>query len=107
MDKELELYELVLLMKLASEDEILNKVDSYRTFFTEKGSQAMIKNMGKKSLAYPIKGFETASYIQVVYLGNSELIKELNVVLQRDDFVLRAITTKLKDSKVAEMFAAA
>lgn len=105
MNKELELYELVLLMKLASEEEILNKIDGYRTFFTEKGSQAMIKNMGKKSLAYPIKGFETASYIQIVYLGNGELNKQLSMELQRDEFVLRAITTTLKDQKVAEMFA--
>jgi|TARA_B100000475_G_C14947876_1_gene294444 small subunit ribosomal protein S6 len=107
MSKELELYELVLLLKLASEDEIAGKIDTYRDFFTEKGSQATIKNMGKRSLAYPIKGFETASFIQIVYLGNGELIKELNVELQRDEFVLRAITTKLKDQKLAETFATA
>ena len=104
MNKELELYELVLLMKLASEEEILNKIDGYRTFFTEKGSQAMIKNMGKKSLAYPIKGFETATSIQLVYLGNDTLIRQLNTEIQRDTLVLRGLTTKLMDQNVAEMF---
>ena len=104
MDKELELYELVLLMKLASEEEILNKVDSYRTFFTEKGSQAMIKNMGKKSLAYPIKGFETATSLQIVYLGNDSLIKQINTEVLRDDFVLRSLTTKLIDQNLTDMF---
>ena len=104
MNKELELYELVLLTKLASEEDTLNKFDSYRAFFAEKCSQALIKNMGKKSLAYSIKGFDTASYIQIVYLGNGDLNKELNRYLQRDEFVLRAVTTKLKDQN---MFATA
>ena len=108
MKKELELYELVLLLKFtATEAETNEKIQRYKEFLTERGSQVMVKNQGKRSLAYPIQGFETATSVQFVYLGNGELIKELNVVLQRDDFVLRAITTKLKDSKVAEMFAAA
>ena len=95
MSKELELYELVLLLKLASEDEIAGKIDTYRDFFTEKGSQATIKNMGKRSLAYPIKGFETANYIQMFYLGNGELVKRLNKEIQRDLNVLRHMTTKV------------
>ena len=53
----------------------------------------MVKNHGNRSLAYPIKGFDTASYIQFVYVG--DLIKQLNVEIQRDEFILRAITTKL------------
>ena len=47
----------------------------------------MVKNQGKRSLAYPIKGFETAPSVQFVYLGNGDLIKALNVELQRDETV--------------------
>lgn len=105
MSKELELYELVLLIKLTATDEATKeKVEGYKNFLTERGSQVMVKNYGKKSLAYPIKGFETASYIQIVYLGNGGLIKQLNTELQRDESILRAITTKLADQNVSEMF---
>ena len=103
--KELELYELVLLLKFTTVEETTReRIDFYRNFITEKGSQVMVKNCGKKSLAYPIKGFETATSIQVVYLGNDTLIKQINTEIQRDEFVLRGLTTKLMDQSVAEMF---
>lgn len=108
MSKELELYELVLLIKYAAtEEETKEKTERYKNFLVEKGSQVMVKNHGKKSLAYPIKGSETASYIQIVYLGNGDLVKLVNTEIQRDDYILRSITTKLKDPDVSSMFATA
>jgi len=104
MKKELELYELVLLVKFASPEELNERLGFYREFLTAKGSQVMFKNHGKISLAYNIKGFDTATYVQIVYLGNGELIKQLNTELQRDDFILRTITTRLMDDNVSEMF---
>ena len=107
MKKELELYELALLLKYAPEDQLSENLKRYQTLLTEKGSQVMVKNHGNRSLAYPIKGFDTASYIQFVYVGNGDLIKQLNVEIQRDEFILRAITTKLVDENMAELFASA
>ena len=105
LKKELELYELVLLLKFTTvEDTIKERIDFYRDFVQEKGSQVMVKNHGKKALAYPIKGFETATSIQLVYLGNDTLIRQLNTEIQRDTLVLRGLTTKLMDQNVAEMF---
>ena len=106
MSKELELYELVLLIKFTSTDtETKERIERYRNFLSEKGSQVMIKNHGKRSLAYPIKGFETASYIQIVYLGNGKLVNQIGTEVQRDELILRAITTKLNDQNVSSMFA--
>ena len=103
--KELELYELVLLFKFTTVDETTReRIEFYRDFIKEKGTQVMVKNHGKKSLAYPIKGFETATSVQLVYPGNDTLIKQINVEIQRDEFVLRGLTTKLMDQNVAEMF---
>ncbi len=103
--KELKLYELVLLLKFTTVEEATKeRIDFYRDFIQEKGSQVMVKNQGKKSLAYPIKGFETATSIQIVYLGNDNLIRQINTEIQRDEFVLRGLTTKLMDQSVAEMF---
>ena len=105
MKKELELYELVLLFKYTtSAGELSEKIEKYRSFLTEKGSQVMVKNHGKRSLAYPIKGFDTATYVQLVYLGNGPLIKQLDVEIQRDEFILRAVTTKLMDENISELF---
>ena len=42
--------------------------------------------------------------IQIIYLGNDDLIRQINTVIQRDDSVLRSLTTKLRDQSVAEMF---
>ena len=106
MKTELELYELVLLLKFTStEVETNERIQRYKDFLTERGSQVMVKNQGKRSLAYPIKGFETATSVQFVYLGNGELIKLLNTELQRDEFILRSITTKLMDDNLSKLFA--
>ena len=103
--KELELYELVLLIKFTAVDGAVNeRVDFYRDFIKDKGTQVMVKNNGKKSLAYTIKGFETATSVQFVYLGNDDLIRQINTQIQRDDFVLRGLTTKLMDQSIADMF---
>jgi len=105
--KELELYELVLLLKFTTvEDATRKRIDFYKDFIKDKGTQVMVKNHGKKSLAYPIKGFETATSVQFVYPGNDALIKQINVELQRDEFVLRSLTTKLMDQNVSQMFTA-
>ena len=63
----------------------------------------MVKIHGKRSLAYPIKGFETATWVQIVYLGNNVLTKQIGVEVQRDEFALRSLTTKLKDQTVADL----
>ena len=81
------------------------KIQAYKDFLTEKGSQVMVKNQGKRSLAYPIKNVETATAVQFVYLGNGELNKQLGVEIQRDEYVLRATTTKLMDESLSKLFA--
>jgi small subunit ribosomal protein S6 len=104
--KELELYELVLLLKFTTAEEVTReRLDFYKNFIKDKGSQVMVKNNGKKSLAYPIKGFETATSVQIVYLGNDSLIRQINTEIQRDDFILRSLTTKLMDQSIEKMFA--
>ncbi len=105
MRNELELYELILFLQVtSSETETNSRIEYYKDFLTQKGSQVIIKNQGRRSLAYPIKGFETANSIQIVYLGNGELVKQLNTEIQRDEAVLRAITTKLLDESLAKLF---
>ena len=86
--KELELYELVLLFKFSTMEADTGKlINSYQKFITSSGSQVIIKNQGKKSLAYPIKRFEVATAVQIFFLGNGDLIKQINTQIQRDNAV--------------------
>ena len=74
MKKEIEMYEIIYLINPSfTQQEVLSKIDYYQTFLTQQGSQVMVQNRGKRSLSYPIKGFESANYIQMVYLGNGHL----------------------------------
>ena len=43
-------------------------------------------------LAYPIKGFTAANSLQFLFLGNNELVKQINIELQRDEFTLRVLS---------------
>jgi len=105
MKKELELYELILLLKFTTtEQETISKTEYYRDFLIEKGSQVLVKNQGKISLAYPIKGFDIATSIQFIFLGNGDLIKQMNVEIQRDDVILRSINTKIANQNSPELF---
>jgi small subunit ribosomal protein S6 len=105
MQEELKMYELVLFFKISlTEQELKTKIERYRDFLTGKGSQVMVNNNGKISLAYAIKNFDTAMYIQMIYLGNGQVIKQLDTELQRDESLLRFVTTKLLEQSVPEMF---
>ena len=69
MKKEIELYEVIYLLNPNfTQQTISSKMDYYQQFLVEQGSQVMVQNRGKFNLSYPIKGFETANYIQMVYL---------------------------------------
>lgn len=108
MKEELQIYELVLFFKVTGPEQELNtRIERYRDFLTEKGSQVMVKNNGKISLAYPIKNFDTAMYIQITYLGNGSLINQINTEIQRDEMILRSVTTKLLEQSISEVFATA
>ena len=98
MKKEIELYELIYLLKPNfTQQEISAKIDFYQSFLVKQGSQVMVQNRGKRSLSYPIKGFESANYIQMVYLGNGKLVTALNQEIKRDESILRNITTRLPE----------
>ena len=98
MKKEIELYEIIYLLNPSfTQQEVSSKINYYQTFLTNQGSQVMVQNRGKRTLSYPIKGFDTANYIQMVYLGNVKLVTALNKEIMRDEAVIRNMTTKLPE----------
>ena len=98
MKKEIELYEIIYLLNPSfTQQEVSSKINYYQTFLTNQGSQVMVQNRGKRTLSYPIRGFDTANYIQMVYLGNGKLVTALNKEIMRDEAVIRNMTTKLPE----------
>ena len=98
MKKEIELYEIIYLVNPSfTQQEISAKMEFYQSFLTQQGSQVMVQNRGKRALSYPIKGFESANYIQMVYLGNGKIVNTLNQEIKRDEAILRNITTRLPE----------
>ena len=98
MKREIELYEVIFLLNPSfTQQEISSKINNYQDFLIKKGSQVAVQNRGKRALSYPIKGFETANYIQMVYLGNGKLVDALKKEIKRDEGVLRNVTTRLQE----------
>jgi len=96
MQKELELYEMLYLVDPGiTESDLESKTSFYRDFLTNRGSQVMVQNRGKRSLSYKIRGCETANYIQMIYVGNQKLRTILDTTIRRDSSVLRSLTTKI------------
>ena len=101
MQKELELYEIFYLVKPTfSEQELKQKVDSYKDLLIQLGSQVMVQNRGKRSLSYSIKNHETANYIQMIYVGNQKLTTTLKQEIKRDESIIRHLITKVPDLPV-------
>ena len=99
MYKELEYYEAIYLISPnLTEQEVSTKMEFYQNFLQNKGSQVTVQNRGKRSLSYPIKGFETANFIQMLYVGNGNLLKVLTKEILRDTRVLRLLITKMPSS---------
>lgn len=95
---EIGLYEIIYLIKPnLTQQEVTEKMEYYQNFLTQKGSEVMIQNRGKRVLSYPIKGVENANYIQMIYLGNGNLVSALNTEIGRDESIIRNITTRLPE----------
>ena len=96
--RELELYEVLILFDPnLIEGEVANKIQFYQEFLVNKGSKVMVQNQGRRGLTYAIKKAESASFVQIVFLGNGKLVELFNSTIGRDESVLRNVVTKLSN----------
>ena len=83
---------MVLLLKFRTiEEEATLKTHSYRNFLSEKGSQVLVKNQGKKIFSLPNKRFWYRFVNSTHFSRDGDLLKQMKVEIQRDDEILRAI----------------
>ena len=98
---ELEIYELSLLLKYSTNQEEERKsVDNCINLIKPYRGRISVKFNGRKALAYAIKGSDVVNWVDIYYTGNGDLNKKIKTLIQRDDFVLRGLITKITSKQL-------
>lgn len=77
---------------------ILEILAKYYKAISGKETKFYFQHLGTKLFAYPIKGFSSGTYVQMTFMGNGELVQELNKQLSITESVIRHITIKKEDN---------
>ncbi|WP_419241734.1 30S ribosomal protein S6 [Cardinium endosymbiont of Nabis limbatus] len=96
-------YEAVFILSpVLSSEQIKASIDKYRSFLVERNATiAHEEEIGLKPLAYPIKHKKSGVYHLIEFIGDPNLIKELEVAYARDEEVLRFLTFALDKHALA------
>ena len=96
-------YETVfILTPVLSEDQVKETVKTYEKLITENGGEMVNReNWGMRKLAYPIQKKSTGFYNLFEYRVDGSYIEKLEVLLKRDEKVMRFLTVKLDKHAIA------
>lgn len=69
----------------------------YKRLINKQGFNAVIqcRRQYVTELASPIKGFYKALYVEMYYIGNAQIVSQLDKLFLRDKVILRSITQKV------------
>jgi small subunit ribosomal protein S6 len=82
----------------SSEEELQAVADKFQGVVTGmNGKVASYDEQGKKSLAYNVKKQSKGYYVLMDYLGQAEVVAELERNMRLDDRILKYLTVKLAD----------
>ncbi|CAG0903205.1 unnamed protein product [Cyprideis torosa] len=86
----------IILTPVLSEEEIKNKLKTYRDFIEQNGGVKIDdEHWGIKKLAYPIQKKNTGVYHIYDFEAPTDLISKLEVQYKRDESLLRFLTIRL------------
>ena len=96
-------YETVfILTPVLSEDQVKETVKTYEKLITDNGGEIVNReNWGMRKLAYPIQKKSTGFYNLFEYRVDGSYIEKLEVLLKRDEKVMRFLTVKLDKHAIA------
>ncbi len=96
-------YETVfILTPVLSEDQVKEAVKTYEKLITDNGGEIVNReNWGMRKLAYPIQKKSTGFYNLFEYRVEGAYIEKLEVLLKRDERVMRFLTVKLDKHAIA------
>lgn len=82
-------------------------LDLLQGYSTPFGKRVSLDDIGKKNLAYVIKGYTEGYYLIFKYCANDEKIAELEKSLRLQDSILKFLTVKHEnDSELEDLIAA-
>lgn len=71
--------------------------EKFTGLINENGKVEEVKDLGKKQLAYEIKKFKEATYVEFDFEAKPELIAELERIYRITDEVIKFITVRKED----------
>ena len=82
-----------------TEEEYIYQINKYKNILSElPGAKIKSDRLGKKKLAYSVRGCDYGWYALFIYESTEDLINnKLDLMLRRDDNVIKFITTNLKE----------
>jgi small subunit ribosomal protein S6 len=78
-------------------DELVEKVK--KVIETSEGKVALIQQLGRKRLAYPIRKFREGSYVYMELTGTGAMIAAVENFFKVNDTVIRYLTVKVEKKK--------
>jgi len=96
-------YELMAIFTpVLSEDDYKNEQKKYADFITANGGEIVHQDAwGLRSLAYPIQKKTTGLYLVLEYNAPTEVNEKLEIQMNRDEFIIRHMVTRLDKFAVA------
>jgi small subunit ribosomal protein S6 len=96
-------YETVFILNpVLSEEQTKETVSKFTSFLKEKGAKVVAEeNWGLKKLAYPIEKKKSGFYFLVEFKGSTDLLSGLEVLLKRDERVMRFLSVALDKHALA------
>lgn len=94
---EIQCFETILIFNgKLTEDEYEEKVKYYKKWFAGlPAAKIRTEKMGKKKLAYSVRGCEHGYYAQFTYESTSDLVNsKLDLMLRKDDDVIKFLTLR-------------
>lgn len=78
-------------------EELIEKVK--KTVASRDGKVAIVQQLGRKRLAYPIQKFKEGSYVYFELAGSGEMVSTLENFYRVNDAIIRYLTVKVEKKK--------
>ena len=91
-------YELMFVVKPTLEDEATLKVlETMKTLLKDQKAELIAeKNMGRRELAYEVKGFKNGNYFLLVVEAEPDAVKEFDRIANINEDIIRHIVVKVE-----------
>ena len=103
MSMKIQTFETILIFSdKLTEEEYIYQINKYKNILAGlPGAKIKSDRLGKKKLAYSVRGCDYGWYVLFTYESTEDLINnKLDLILRRDDNVIKFITTNLKEDYI-------